>query len=53
MSGISSNISEQPTRTMVSYGAGKFLAEFFAQAFGVIVFFYYEVVVNLDVGLAA
>ncbi|MFX0208129.1 MAG: MFS transporter [Candidatus Hodarchaeota archaeon] len=53
MSGNSDKFTEQPTNVMVSYGSGKFLAEFFAQAFGVIVFFYYEVVVDLDVGLAA
>jgi len=44
---------EPPTRIMASYGSGKFLAEFFGQAFGVVVFFYYEVVLGLDSGLAA
>ncbi|MFX0183825.1 MAG: MFS transporter, partial [Candidatus Hodarchaeota archaeon] len=53
MSDNSNNFLEQPTKIMVSYGTGKFISEFFAQAFGVIVFFYYEVVVDLDVGLAA
>ncbi len=38
---------------MGSYGMGKFLAEFFQQAFGVLVFFFYEVVIGLDVGLGA
>ncbi|MFX1255367.1 MAG: MFS transporter [Promethearchaeota archaeon] len=39
--------------TMVSYGIGKFHAEFFSQAFGVLVFFYYETEVLLDLRLAA
>ena len=45
--------SNTSNKIMLSYGSGKFLTEFFAQAFGVIVFFYYEIVVKLDVGLAA
>ncbi len=40
-------------RVMLSYGVGKFLAEFFGQAFLVIGFFYYENVVQLDLGLTA
>jgi GPH family glycoside/pentoside/hexuronide:cation symporter len=41
------------TRDMVSYGVGKFQAEFFSQAFGVLTFLYYETEVNLDLGLTA
>lgn len=46
-------IVDPPRRIMASYGMGKFVAEFFGQAFGVIVFFYYEVVLGLDSALAA
>jgi len=41
------------TRDMWSYGVGKFQAEFFSQAFGVLTFLYYETEVNLDLGLTA
>lgn len=36
------------TKTMASYGSGKFLAEFLAQAFGVVVFKYYETLIFPD-----
>ncbi len=41
------------TRDMWSYGVGKFQAEFFSQAFGVLTFLYYETEVHLDLGLTA
>jgi GPH family glycoside/pentoside/hexuronide:cation symporter len=41
------------TRDMWSYGVGKFQAEFFSQAFGILTFLYYETEVNLDLGLTA
>jgi len=47
---VTENVSQ---RVMLSYGVGKFLAEFFGQAFLVIGFFYYETVVQLDLGLTA
>ncbi len=47
---VTENVSQ---RVMISYGVGKFLAEFFGQAFLVIGFFYYETVVQLDLGLTA
>ncbi|MFX1534727.1 MAG: MFS transporter, partial [Promethearchaeota archaeon] len=36
------NSKTQSLSVMTSYGIGKFHAEFFSQAFGVLVFFYYE-----------
>jgi GPH family glycoside/pentoside/hexuronide:cation symporter len=47
---VTENVSQ---RVMLSYGVGKFLAEFFGQAFLVIGFFYYETVVQLNLGLTA
>ena len=41
------------TKEMVSYGLGKFQSEFFSQAFGVVVFKYYETEVQLDPMLTA
>ena len=41
------------TRDMWSYGVGRFQAEFFSQAFGVLTFLYYETEVQLDLGLTA
>ena len=38
---------------MISYGLGKFHAEFFNQAFGVLAFLYYETEVQLDLALTA
>lgn len=40
-------------RTMVSYGFGKFIAEFLTGAFGSIVFMFYETEVGLSAGFAA
>ncbi|PWI46899.1 hypothetical protein CEE45_14515 [Candidatus Heimdallarchaeota archaeon B3_Heim] len=40
-------------RTMASYGVGKFNAEFLAQAFGVVVFKFYETEVHLASWLTA
>ena len=49
MSGTKNTIANPVnTKTMVSYGSGKFLAEFIAQAFGVVVFKFYETVVFED-----
>jgi GPH family glycoside/pentoside/hexuronide:cation symporter len=44
------NNSNNPvnTKIMLSYGSGKFLAEFIAQAFGVVVFKFYETVIFED-----
>jgi len=36
-------------RSMLSYGSGKFISEFFNMCFGAYVFFYYERVIQLDV----
>ncbi|MFX0062382.1 MAG: MFS transporter [Candidatus Hermodarchaeota archaeon] len=47
------NSKTHSLKVMVSYGLGKFHAEFFSQAFGVLVFFYYETEVFLDGMLAA
>lgn len=49
--------SNQPSQknsipTTISYGFGKFLAEFFGQAFGITVFYYFEAVIGLDTILA-
>ncbi len=38
---------------MVSYGMGKFIAEFLTGAFGSIVFMFYETEVGLSAGYAA
>ncbi|MHA1227816.1 MAG: MFS transporter [Candidatus Hodarchaeales archaeon] len=49
-------MSEEPgsnIKTMFSYGVGKFNAEFLAQAFGVVVFKYYETEVHLAGWLTA
>jgi GPH family glycoside/pentoside/hexuronide:cation symporter len=52
--GVVMSVTERVSqRVMLSYGVGKFLAEFFGQAFLVIGFFYYETVVQLDLGLTA
>ncbi|MHA1585380.1 MAG: MFS transporter [Promethearchaeota archaeon] len=45
---ITSRKNWQPTKTMISYGFGKFLAEFFTQAFATTAFFYYEKMLGLD-----
>ncbi|MHA2226165.1 MAG: MFS transporter [Candidatus Hodarchaeales archaeon] len=53
MNSTSTKSKEQSTKIMTSYGTGKFLSEFFAQAFGVVVFKYYETEVHLVSWLAA
>ena len=36
-------------KSMVSYGFGSYISEFFGMAFGAYVFFYYETVIGLNV----
>ena len=40
-------------KSMVSYGFGSYVAEFFSMAFGSYAFFYYETEIGLNVGLVA
>jgi GPH family glycoside/pentoside/hexuronide:cation symporter len=42
------NANNVSSKIMASYGSGKFLAEFIAQAFGVVVFKFYETVIFED-----
>lgn len=49
---ISGQISPPSTKTMLSYGSGKFLVEFFSAAFSVLVFKYYETELGLNPLLA-
>ncbi len=46
-------ISEYPRAIMASYGSRELFGQWISAAFGFTVFFYYEVVVGLDVKLAA
>lgn len=48
MSDTNSSTEHVNTKVMASYGTGKFLTEFLAQAFGVVVFKFYETLVFPD-----
>ncbi|MHA2075007.1 MAG: MFS transporter [Candidatus Hodarchaeales archaeon] len=47
------NVNNVGTGVMASYGTGKFVTEFFSQAFGVVVWFFYEDILGLAGFLAA